>query len=666
LFDWLRAAFSRTREAVHDLAASMVPAYMSKALWTSAASIARFLHLAREAYGLNALVYSCVRLLAQSVPEAPLIAYQRLRDGEREPVAWDHPLQQLVRRPNELMTEYEMLELLEIHMDLAGRAFLWKQRANNGMPIALWPLRPDRVGPVYSTSDVDGERVLGGWSYALPGSGERILIAREDVVAFNFPDPAGETGGMVEGLGPTMVLAREIAADNEATSFVGSLLANYAQPSMVIKTKIPINDEKTARVLKSAFMRQMGGAHRGEPALLDADTTIEKLSFNLSELEFPGLRANAETRVAAAYGVPPILVGLKAGLDRATYSNMQQARSYFAQTTLRNRWRRYGDQLTNDLATEFGDDLVLAFDDSQVAALAESREAAVKPLADAFGQGAVTINEYRQRVLGLPEIHGGDVLVLPYNRNTIGDAGISPTSPTRSLPQRTFKADPEPIPADIEPAIRTRDRHSQALETTLGDALHRLGSTVADRMLTESKALADVDTLYSDDDNQEIERAIIKAINGIMPEAVADASALTGVSLTFNLDWPDIDEALTNAGARIKGISETTRARITAVIKQSLELGEHPFEAAERLREDFGFSQARARTIARTEMAEAMAHATIAAYDEAGVGKVLIYDGADIDEPCRAVNGTVQTLDWYRSHRIQHPNCTRAAAPHRS
>lgn len=653
MFEWLRAALSRTRDTVHDLAASMVPPYMAKALWTSTASIARYLHLAQSAYGLNALVYSCVRLLAQSVPEAPLVAYRQLRDGGREPLGWDAELQRLIHQPNELMTEYEMLEMIETHLDLAGRAFLWKQRANNGRPIALWPLRPDRVGPVYSTSDVDGERVLGGWSYALPGSGDRMLIRREDIIAFNFPDPAGETGGMVEGLGPTMVLAREIAADNEATSFVGALLANYAQPSMVIKTKIPIADEKTARALKGAFMRQLGGAHRGEPALLDADTTIEKLSFNLQELEFPGLRANAETRVAAAYGVPPILVGLKAGLDRATYSNMQQARAYFAQTTLRNRWRRYGDQFTNDLAKEFGDDLILAFDDSRVAALAESRAAEVKPIADAFGQGAVTINEYRVRVLGLPELPDGDVL-----------KGAS-VSAVRTAPRVAIKAEPEPVPAAIAPALRTRDRFMAALEETLTEALQRLGATVSERLLTESKALADVDMIYRDDDNEEIRQAIEDAVNGIMPEAVLDAASTTGVALTFSLDWPDIDDALIATGERIVGISETTRARITAILKQALELGEHPFEAAERLRTDFGFSRARARVIARTEMAEAYASATLGAYREAGVERVRVYDGTDIDEPCRAVNGTVQTLDWYRANRLAHPNCTRAVAPER-
>jgi hypothetical protein len=54
--------------------------------------------------------------------------------------------------------------------------------------------------------------------------------------------------------------------------------------------------------------------------------------------------------------------------------------------------------------------------------------------------------------------------------------------------------------------------------------------------------------------------------------------------------------------------------------------------------------------------------ATVAAYEEAGVETVRIFDGLDWDEPCKSVNGTTQTLDWYRKHPTQHPNCSRAAS----
>jgi phage portal protein BeeE len=46
-----------------------------------------------------------------------------------------------------------------------------------------------------------------------------------------------------------------------------------------------------------------------------------------------------ETRIAAAAGVPPVIVGLSEGLQAATYSNYSQARRRFADGTMRPLWR---------------------------------------------------------------------------------------------------------------------------------------------------------------------------------------------------------------------------------------------------------------------------------------------------------------------------------------
>ena len=73
----------------------------------------------------------------------------------------------------------------------------------------------------------------------------------------------------------------------------------------------------------------------------------------------------------------------------------------------------------------------------------------------------------------------------------------------------------------------------------------------------------------------------------------------------------------------------------------------------------------RARTIARTELGEAQNSATVSRYKEAGVKLVEILDGGstDDDEECQIANGQIWTVDYFNSNRLEHPNCTRAAAP---
>jgi hypothetical protein len=135
----------------------------------------------------------------------------------------------------------------------------------------------------------------------------------------------------------------------------------------------------------------------------------------MQQLEFPNLRHVSEARIAAAFGVPSILVGLKVGLDAGIRATIQDQRRYFTETTLANRWRRISDTLTGNLAWEFGDNLVLRFDLDQVAALAEQSRFSVQPIKEAFMAGAATLDEYRVRALHLPPLPGeqGQFLMVP-------------------------------------------------------------------------------------------------------------------------------------------------------------------------------------------------------------------------------------------------------------
>jgi hypothetical protein len=94
-----------------------------------------------------AAVYSCVRVIAETIGSLPLNMYRRLDDGGRERAA-THPLQILLHdRPNPWQTAQEFREMLTEHALLrgAGYAFInWRSRESNIVD-ELIPLNPDRV-----------------------------------------------------------------------------------------------------------------------------------------------------------------------------------------------------------------------------------------------------------------------------------------------------------------------------------------------------------------------------------------------------------------------------------------------------------------------------------------------------------------------------------------
>lgn len=691
---WLASLSSRfAARAVQAFSASisLVPNFMAQVAWQFAST---YPELARKAYGSNAVVYACVRLLAQSIPEPPLVASTEGADGELTPLSPDHPLAVLLKRPNELMTEYEFWELVEIHVSLSGGSWWWKQRDNAGRVVNLWPLRPDRIVPAYQPdlNAPEGQRLLYGWAYTPPGGGTPIVIPRAHVLAFGNPDPAGESGGVVETLGPVQVLANEIAADNEATSFVGSLLANYAQPSMLIKTKMPIRDIEIARRLKAQFMTELGGAHRGEPALLDADTEIEKLSFDLKQLEFPDLRALAESRISAAFGVPAILVGLKVGLDKSTYSNFESAREFFTETTLSAKWRRYSDQMTNDLAPEYGPGIVCRFDTTKVKALAGQRMRHAEPVRDAFDRGAVTLAQYVEAIgQTLPDGVDGDVYYVPSSVTVVkaSDLGKEPPKPEIVTlpppPQNALPAPEEDDTTDAEDDMETPPLPSKAVRSLADDverraddarnrrtdaALPSILAALADqRELAVSvwnetaKAWPAADQLLPDDDAA-LNAAARNLWSLTLGDAVADADkALGGIGLSFSLENEWVQDELAAVATRVRGMNDTARAVLRDIIGRAASEGLSVPQVADLIRSCWAFGEARAETIARTETAVAYSSGSLRSYAESGlVDEVEVLDG-DYDAECQAINGQRKPLDWANANLIQHPRCRRAFAP---
>ncbi len=83
-----------------------------------------------------------------------------------------------------------------------------------------------------------------------------------------------------------------------------------------------------------------------------------------------------ETRIAAAAGVPPVIVGLSEGLAASTYSNYAQARRRLADGTLRPLWRNFAGSMEHLLTVPPGAELW--YDDRDISFLKED----VKDAAD--------------------------------------------------------------------------------------------------------------------------------------------------------------------------------------------------------------------------------------------------------------------------------------------
>lgn len=373
-----------------------------------------FESFAQQGYARNELVWACITKKAAELPQATLRVYPD-PDGEGEPMD-GHRLRKVLEAPNEVTNEHEFWAMQVVYKDLAGSAFTLVERARDGGPAALWPLRPDMVRVQPSKTDPRAWR----WLYCPdPMQPEwAIPVDQQDMIRVRYPNPLDPYFGQA----PLRPAARATSLDNGATEYVSDLLRNQAVPGIIIETQDAVNDEITGR-LKAKWVRAFSGRRRGEPAFLQRGMKVQTVGLTLTQLEFPDLRTIAESRICMALHVPPILVGAKVGLDRSTFANYGEARVSFWEETIMPDQDHYlaafRQRLLGPPVTGVGRSRAfLRWDNSGVMALRESEGAKWERATNALRAGGITINDFR-RAVGLPPVEGGDVFLTP--------AGVFPT-----------------------------------------------------------------------------------------------------------------------------------------------------------------------------------------------------------------------------------------------
>jgi phage portal protein BeeE len=175
-------------------------------------------------------------------------------------------------------------------------------------------------------------------------------------------------------------------------------------------------DSDKAELIRSQFRRKFSSDNRGDVAVMSVESKVEQFGFSPEQMNLGMLHRIPEERIAAVMGVPAIIAGLGAGLERSTYSNFREAREMFTEAKLVPMWRMDGSKLNTSLKPDFTSDeaVYIDYDLSDVRALQEDMDKRYARL-NIGVQGArpwVTINEARSDV-GLPPVDGGDDLIEP-------------------------------------------------------------------------------------------------------------------------------------------------------------------------------------------------------------------------------------------------------------
>lgn len=237
----------------------------------------------------------------------------------------------------------DLLTDAELKVTGAGNAYYTKNR--RGQVVSL---RPDWVTIVRGTNedvaDSDDlneiESYLAGFWYHPGGIGHKrarpIFLMPEEVAHYApYPDPLATWRGM-SWLTPVL---REIGGDDAATAHKQAFFENGATPNLVVTLDKSVAIEM-AKAFKESFDEQHAGVDNAYKTLfLGGGADVQVVGQSFEQINFKATQGAGETRIAAAGGVPPVLVGLSEGLQAATYSNYGQARRRYVDMTMEHLWR---------------------------------------------------------------------------------------------------------------------------------------------------------------------------------------------------------------------------------------------------------------------------------------------------------------------------------------
>ncbi len=289
-------------------------------------------NFAKETYLKNVTAFRAIDEVSKSVASVPWKQFRRLADGNREEVEDDGIAGPLKRpNPNESL-QWVMLKLTA-YLVMSGNSFVERvgptSGPNKGKVKELYALRPDRFS---LKTDLKSGR-LSQYIYTVGGNKTKWdvdpVTGHADVLQLKAFHPLDDWWGAA----PTESAAREIDTSNEATEWNKSLLDNQGRPGMIYTLVGQLGADQFDQLERYLREAHSGPQNVGKDLILTGErgTSAVPYGWSPTDMDFGEGDLRLMRKIAMAYGVPPMLLGIP---GEATFANYKEARLAFWETTV--------------------------------------------------------------------------------------------------------------------------------------------------------------------------------------------------------------------------------------------------------------------------------------------------------------------------------------------
>jgi HK97 family phage portal protein len=355
---------------------------------------------ARAAMAAYALCYSCLRYRAQKMTEAPLWIVDESDEGE----TWlkgEHPLSVMLETPNPDMEMQEFLDLVSLYLDTTGACLIVKNRDNAGRTAQLYPFARDE----FSVEPADG-RLFGKFQVRTLNGAENK--SPDEVIYLRN----AHSRNVYEVLSPTDVALSHINLGRQMITAIKSALRNAVRPGGIVTVEGELSDEGFTRMRQEIKTNYEGVYNTGTTVLFEGGATYQAaMGATLKDMALGPLQEDVESAICAAYGLHPVLVGGKVGIQATSgmSDSIKPLTDKAYDEVIIPRWSYIERAFTRNILRPVDPRprRFLRFDKSKIRALQVDMTARVEEAAGMVG--FATINEQRAHVM-LPPLPDGDML----------------------------------------------------------------------------------------------------------------------------------------------------------------------------------------------------------------------------------------------------------------
>ncbi len=341
-------------------------------------------------------VWRSVNILAGLTASLPLHIYNKSDNTRVQGI-------DLFESLHPTLTNYELMELLMLHLLLWGNAYLLIREDKNGQPTALEPIHPGRVRLQREPTPDDLSWVKTFWVQGVDGK-QAIPMSEDKIMHVT-----GISFDGVQGVSPIRWAKQMLALNGSAERYGGRLFSHGTLIDGILTADSELTEEVARR-----YQQQWAASHTGmlnshQVAVMGNGMKWQSVALPPEDAQFLQTRQFGINEIARLFGVP---VHLLQQVDRTTSwgRGIESQNMAMLTYTLQPYLARVEKRFTRDILARFNPNAYAQFDSSEL--LRADSLTRFQGYHASVGVPWMTINEARSMENLLP-VDQGDELYLP-------------------------------------------------------------------------------------------------------------------------------------------------------------------------------------------------------------------------------------------------------------